>query len=380
MRTRAILVVVLVFAGCLERRPDEKTSRPSECTACHGSQSREGTETVRAAPPTDLAGNSAVTAPGVGAHQLHLTESATHAAVACDECHVVPATVTAPGHIDKPAPARIVFGPVARANGHDGGAYDPVTRTCTNDYCHRDAKPVWTSPRTSEKACGTCHTLPPPPPHPVVDKCSVCHGSVVGPDNLTIIAPALHANGQVEVAVPQTCNGCHGSPESWAPPPALNGFYDTTYVGVGAHQKHLTGVTITRLLECSDCHVVPVKVLEPGHIDTPRPAEVTFSGRALLTNAGTPPYPAMWDDAGSNTCRVYCHDPGMGRWEGQNVRPIWTESGQTYCGSCHGQPPPPPHPPRPDAGLSVCADCHKNITVNGEFIDLNQHINGVINL
>jgi predicted CxxxxCH...CXXCH cytochrome family protein len=362
--------VALAISGCLERRDQKNDPRPTECTACHGSPGRAGSEQFRAAPPTDLAGNWDAGSPGVGAHQIHLNASATHPALACDECHVVPATVLAPGHLDTLPPADIVFGTTARADGHSP-SYDPAGRTCRNVYCHGDAAPVWTAPRTSEETCGTCHTLPPPPPHPDFDRCSACHAAVVGEDNRTIIAPALHVNGRVDYEVPSTCYACHGSAESNAPPPALNGFYDVPYRGVGAHQTHLTTVRYMAKIDCSTCHVVPLDVLWPGHIDTPRPAEVTFSGNAVLAD-----HAPSWD--GTACSNTYCHDPGTGQWGGGNPTPIWAEYNQRYCGSCHGTPPPPPHAQRPEGGLLVCADCHSNMTVNEEFVDPTRHINGMI--
>jgi predicted CxxxxCH...CXXCH cytochrome family protein len=361
----------LLCASCLERSAQEKDTRPSECTICHGSPDRAGSEPLRAAPPNDLEGHSDVVYPGVGAHQIHLSASATHTAVACDECHVVPATVSAPGHIDSLPPAEIVFGRTASANGRGSPLYDPSTHTCRNVYCHGPAAPVWNQPRTSEEACGTCHTLPPAPPHVVFDKCSVCHGSVVGPDNRTIIDPSRHVDGVVEVSVPAACDTCHGSPASPAPPPALNGFYDTTYRGVGAHERHLTDGRFTRKLDCSECHVVPSAVLSPGHIDTPRPAEVTFSGRPTMQS-----HQPVWN--GTTCSNTYCHDPGNGKWGGDNATPIWTEPNQAYCGTCHAIPPPDPHPQRPVGGLLVCADCHSNMTPSEDFVDPARHINGVI--
>jgi predicted CxxxxCH...CXXCH cytochrome family protein len=363
---------VLVCAGCLSRRAEEQDRRPSECTACHGSRDRDAGEVARAAPPGDLEGRSEVSAPGVGAHQIHLTASPTHAAVACESCHVVPASVTDPGHLDTPPPADVVFGAAARAGGHDSPNYDPTRRTCSNVYCHGEASPQWTAPLTSDQACGTCHTLPPPPPHPDFDRCSVCHSAVVGEDNRTIISPALHVNGRADYEVPSTCYACHGSAESNAPPPALNGFFDVPYRGVGAHQTHLTRERYMTKIDCSTCHVVPVDVLWPGHIDTPRPAEVVFSIRATA-DAGPAP---SWD--GTACSNTYCHDPGNGQWGGANPTPIWAEFNQEYCGTCHGLPPPDPHPPRPEGGLSVCSDCHSNMTPNDEFIDVSKHMNGVI--
>ena len=71
--------------------------------------------------------------PGVGAHALHLTASSTHGAVACDQCHPVPATWDAPGHIDNTRPADLLFGTLASAGGrtptYDGSSSNPAPPT-----------------------------------------------------------------------------------------------------------------------------------------------------------------------------------------------------------------------------------------------------------
>ena len=76
----------LLAPGCLKRRTDSNAEAElTRCTTCHGDASRGGDYLARSAPPRDLLGASEVSYPGVGAHQLHLTASATHAALRCQE-------------------------------------------------------------------------------------------------------------------------------------------------------------------------------------------------------------------------------------------------------------------------------------------------------
>src|SRR5512137_2857922 len=76
--------------GCGEPRPAARHAAAS-CTACHGSDGNP-------APPRGLGGETATTARAVGAHRLHLSDTAIRRAVPCTECHVVPSTLGSPGH------------------------------------------------------------------------------------------------------------------------------------------------------------------------------------------------------------------------------------------------------------------------------------------
>ena len=212
MRNSALLLFSLlasVAGGCLDRRDTAFDAR-TKCSRCHGSAARAGSDLVQAAPPTDLGGNTDPAYTGVGAHQAHLSASTTHDAVACDECHVVPAEVDSPGHAETLGPAKVVFGSLA-STGARTPVWDRANLTCTGTYCHRDSLPQWTRPRSSAEACGSCHGLPPPPPHMTVTPnrdCVFCHGQVIDAAR-NIIRPDLHLNGKVDV-VPLACDTCHG--------------------------------------------------------------------------------------------------------------------------------------------------------------------------
>jgi predicted CxxxxCH...CXXCH cytochrome family protein len=158
---------------------------------------------------------------------------------------------------------------------------------------------------------------------------------------------------------------CHGSDTSNAPPKSIMGATDTSAVAVGAHQQHLDpSPTWHRRVECADCHVVPDQVAAPGHMDGDNHAELTFSAVARAS---------MWN---GTTCTTGCH--GSPAWGGTKVTPMWTlvDGSQSTCGSCHGAPPPPPHPVE-----SNCASCHPTMEEGSlTFRDPASHINGVVDL
>ncbi len=155
------------------------------CSSCHGSA-------ASIAPPMDLAGNTFTTAIGVGAHQAHLQASSRISApIACATCHVVPATITEPGHLG-PGPAV-----VTAALGWDHDA-----QTCSTAYCHGAARPRWTS--SGEVSCGSCHGIPPVDAHHdatmTLTTCATCHpGTVDAFGNIIVINhESEHINGVVD--------------------------------------------------------------------------------------------------------------------------------------------------------------------------------------
>lgn len=200
----------LILAGCEARDVAEDTG---ECTRCHGGESGN------AAPPVTVANADAV-----GAHQQHLVGGALGRSVACTECHAVPADASAPGHLG-PAPAELTWGSLAAKGGlspqYAGG-------TCSSVYCHGATlaggsriAPSWNG-GAAERACGSCHGLPPPTGDDVggvaahafhVERaelsCSACH-------TFFAVGSATHINGVVDARArpgePQSgwgCTRCH---------------------------------------------------------------------------------------------------------------------------------------------------------------------------
>lgn len=372
-------LVPWITGGCLERRErEEREAARAEdrCTSCHGEAQRpipdastenpNALHVFRSAPPRDLLGATDPSYPGVGAHTIHLTASATHAAFACTECHVVPERVDSPGHADDARPAELRFGPIAQS-GARHPRYDPVAQTCADTHCHGDsgAGAVWSLPRASDAACGSCHGLPPPRPHPQSNTCSVCHGDVVDARG-RIHAPALHVNGRVEFTAPSACNACHGEAANGAPPPDTLGNRTETAIGVGAHQTHLAGGNVSRPLACGECHEEPDLSDVSSHIDR-LPAEVRFQGVAA-TDGRAP----RWERADRTCVDTWCHGPDA---EKTTESPSWVSTESLGCGSCHGNPPPAPHP-----AMNECASCHAEVIDEDGHVNRERHVDGRVDV
>jgi len=191
---------------------------PENCATCHGSPATP-------APPEDLAGNTGTASPGVGAHQKHVRGGALSTLVWCYECHTVPTSVYAAGHVDSDLPAEVPMnGPLARtasAGILPSPSHDYSALTCSNTYCHgnwaadsasspnkfaytaafitgSNATPVWNG-GSGEAACGTCHGLPPTGHLPAsIAICGDCHLGVVDA-NGKIADKRLHINGKINV-------------------------------------------------------------------------------------------------------------------------------------------------------------------------------------
>jgi len=359
------------------------------CYACHGDVA------VNNAPPNDLAGNTADTSLKVGAHQTHLQATdGMSAAVACAECHVVPAAVHDASHRDGDNTAEIIFGALATTNGASP-SYNYGTRRCSNTYCHdgRNFKygfsagtdPVWndTSYITGAVAdCSKCHGYPPGNGHPRNSGCGSyndgngCHTNV-NTDDTTFKNASLHVNGTVEV-IGLPCRVCHGSTVNDAPPNDLNGDTSAADPEVGAHQAHLTAPSnYSSKIACAECHIVPEfgHVDDPTHIDGDVRAEVTF-GAISKNNAAAPAY----DYTLRKCSNTYCHDGG--RFEhgwSTGTDPVWNDADYLNgtvadCSRCHGYPPGGGHANRAD-----CNACHLHVNPdNRSFGDKTKHINGTV--
>jgi len=361
----AVAAALLVAQpGCLERRDEPPLSgADGRCATCHGDPARAGDYLAKAAPPHDLLGATSTDYPGVGAHALHLTASTTHAAFACTECHLVPERTDSPGHADRARPAELAFGELART-GDRSPYYDGGTRNCTDSYCHGDARTTWTHPRSSDEACGTCHGLPPPAPHPQSQRCSVCHGDVIDSER-HFLHPELHVDGVVEASFGR-CSSCHGTEASAAPPPDTQGGTRRSSPGVGAHEAHLTGGAFSRPLACTECHVLPADDDEPTHIDGDR-ARVTLTGVAASDH-----HEPSFDPETLRCNGSHCHGPGVSA----SASPVWTDDTELGCPSCHGAPPDLPHPQ-----VAQCSLCHGAVVGDdGNILDRERHVDGHVDV
>ena len=202
----------------------------------------------------------------------------------------------------------------------------------------------------------------------------MCHAAVVGPDDRSINDPSRHVNGVVDVSPDAPCNTCHGG-ENAAPPLDLQGNATSAFPGVGAHQTHVLGSARSRPVPCNECHLVPVALSDPGHVDTAEPAELVFSGVALA-QAAVPRY-----EQGSCSA-TSCHGdvfPGGHLSGGSHTVPVWTvvDGTQAACGTCHGLPPPPPHP----FPTYPCHNCHANLADDDvTFTHPELHVDGIVTL
>lgn len=335
------------------------------CTQCHGSADNP-------APPRSTNDASDTADVTVGAHQSHLRDGTIRAAIACQECHVVPTTVNQAGHVGS-SPAEITWGTLATFSDASP-TWDRTTATCTDTYCHgatlgggSNKAPQWTTVNGTQAVCGTCHGAPPPPPHAQSSDCASCHPLTMDGAGGIDIDGGMHINGVVEVGS-LVCNSCHGSGDNNAPPTSTEGDSATTALGVGAHQSHLTDGAIRQAIPCQECHQVPTSVEAAGHTDTPLPAELTW-GTLATTDGATP----LWDRTTTTCSNTYCHGVTLGG--GTNKTPDWTvvNGSQSSCGSCHGVPPPPPHPTS-----AACWNCHPDTIDQNFTINPDTHIDGIL--
>jgi predicted CxxxxCH...CXXCH cytochrome family protein len=156
------------------------------------------------------------------------------------------------------------------------------------------------------------------------------------------------------------CGACHGHGSDPTP-------------NTPAHLAHARP-TLSETIACSECHLVPVNVLEPGHLDHTVGAEVIFGPLSSARGA----MPVI--DASRTCSGVACHGVGLGG--GSFTTPRWdaTDHHARTCGACHGTPPPPPHADSADCGNVAC---HGAIVGPGPSItDVGRvlHVNGRIDV
>ncbi len=382
------------------------------CSSCHGESARPPTALnpqLAAAPPTDTLGNAGTSAPGVGAHGRHLTAGAIAGATACTECHAVPTSMSHANGVDD-----VAFGPIATARGALSPSWSAGDLTCASTYCHGEFGggnagylPAWNRPAAS--VCGTCHGLPPGPPHPAVSAaltgCASCHSATMKADGTVDVASGKHLDGVVQRsghsaawmdrqsagfhapaanAGLQACQACHGAAldgvgppgtasvgcaqchgAGWATsctmchggtqnptgaPPRATWGNSADAMRVGAHTAHVTGMGLVAPLECGACHAMPLDAFGAGHITASPTASVNFGG---IAGRGAP----TWDRATGTCAANYCH--GATLTGGTKTVPRWTGGGpEAWCGNCHGLAPPTGLHWHISVDAANCWDCH----------------------
>ena len=215
-----------VNKSCLNCHTEE--NGPLACNTCHGDPNPGG----HIFPPRDVAGDTATTAPGVGAHVAHLVDNDLTSDIRCSNCHTFPSSFFAEGHISADGlPAQINFGRRAVYNQGINSSYDYTEHTCSNTYCHgnfvtlRDTTApefqyifvdstgapsdslggnnvtvIWNQVDSTQAQCGSCHGLPPIGHRYQTwpTSCTICHQGVIDAQG-NIIDPSKHINGQIDV-------------------------------------------------------------------------------------------------------------------------------------------------------------------------------------
>ncbi len=214
--------------------------------------------------------------------------------------------------------------------------------------------------------------------------CQTCHGGEYRGGVSGVSCRTCHT----AAAGPENCSTCHGGANN-APPRDLSGNTAVTVRGVGAHQTHVLGTTRARQVSCLECHLVPGGMYDPGHVDTPLPAEINFSGTlSSKTTAGvTPAYNTQTVSCSS----TYCH----GNFKNGNTSYslVWNafSISAAACGTCHGNPSKPTLAeqalPKTSAeggthpNVLACASCHGDVVdASLRIINASKHINGKLNV
>jgi len=298
----------------------------TSCTSCHAGDA------------------SQVSKMSSGTHTAHINNTAVLVTnYTCDTCHSTSVTGNttinpATGYANHVNGTKTVV-----MSATYGGTW--ASPTCSTSKCHGTTSPTWGASTSS------------------IDPCTKCHGT-----------PTVGAMGSSGAAM--------------APPKDTAGNVATANKGVGTHQSHLLGThNYSSPVTCSTCHIVPTNANSAGHIDSALPAEITFSGLALVnprTVAGTPTY-----NTGTYQCsNVYCHDyqrfkngyADDSTAPAANRTPTWNATllvgnNVSDCNQCHGYPPAGSHPQQTD-----CSTCHSHVsTVNNiSFNDDTKHVNGTV--
>jgi predicted CxxxxCH...CXXCH cytochrome family protein len=158
--------------------------------------------------------------------------------------------------------------------------------------------------------------------------CAGCHGQDWAGGAAQVSCLGCHRDG------PTACTTCH------AAGPTSN-----------AHRAHAT-----RGVACAECHKVPARWDDDGHIlhdgvAISGPPKIAFGALASTTLAPADrTAPPSWD--GTTCSNVYCHGAVLHAAGGSATAPRWDDPAPTCaCDRCHGNPP-------PSHARTDCASCH----------------------
>jgi predicted CxxxxCH...CXXCH cytochrome family protein len=333
----------------------------TNCTFCHGDR-----VTGLAAPPRGPRGETSPSTLAVGAHTAHVSAGGMARAFSCDVCHAVPTNLA---HIDGDSSPR--FGTLARTGG-SAPQWSPATASCATTYCHGDTlsggtvtAPVWTRVDGTQAACGTCHSTPPPAPHPDSSSCGACH---TGYSESSVNA-AVHVDGTVQVSA-AACGACHSIPP---PPPHVQsqvcgschpGYTATSVVT----RTHIDGQVQAGSGACGSCHLIPPAAPHPqlltcgtchaGYTASSANEATHMDGQiqAAATCGSCHGIPPAAPHPQITTCGT-CHTGYTATAANEATHLDGRVQANLICGTCHAIPPGPPHTP-----LTTCGTCHPGYT------------------
>ena len=190
------------------------------------------------------------------------------------------------------------------------------------------------------------------------------HGGALRSEHPTDLAKALetcdacHRDGVTSDAAEDempTCDGCHT--------PDADGCRTCHETMADSHAAHRATPEKLDAETCGLCHAVPATWRDADHLNDRGGADIVFSGRAAARDH----HPTFENAQCTN---VACHaGPGA-----RTPAPVWgTKFAHPVCGSCHGLPPPAPHP-----AATRCQNCHSTVSPSGNRNLEDPHPNGKV--
>lgn len=275
-----------------------------QCEKCHGAKTSNPFYS-NAIPKVTANSNAKV-----GAHFMHLTSSTLKisSAVHCNDCHTIPASVTAATHMN--GITNFTWSTLATKGGTLIPTYTTTTGVCANVYCHGASMPGGDTSGTNRTPIWNSTTYLPATIGAGGAACKVCHGfpplPASGHPALTVPVPANFGNGTV--AIGTSCS-CHTNINT------VGIIYANIFLNKAQH--------IDGTLQVSGGHAVPY--------DTHKAAVIAAGGNTACLGChamGTAasPYPAAV--VGNPPDCMSCH---------RKAAPVHTGTVVgANCSSCHG--------------------------------------------
>ncbi len=277
--------------------PPGVTTWKQNCFMCHGDNVNYANG---GAPPRTTWGQSG-DAVRIGAHTSHIVGSAIAPAFDCGVCHVKPADALSQGHIDQPT-ATVTFAGLAVVPGGTLPTWDRTSATCASTYCHGaslsgggNKTPIWTKVGQGQADCGTCHGVPPPPPHQFYDTtngykaCNPCHFQTIDANGVLIppSAGGKHLDGVLQAV---------GHDSTWMDQasPNVHAYSANRGLGgcTGCHGADLSGGSVG--VACAQCHD---QNLPPGISTWKQNCFMCHGDNVNYTFGGAPPR-TTWGNSG----------------------------------------------------------------------------------